>query len=112
MNPISNTTFFGFGLPVLRIAGGILAFLIGYQILHGESSKMHSAPGSWSEIGITLVSVAMLCLITKFCFVLGITAKVYGCKWHLVDRGAHRTSILIMYRYVVRFSVLCVEVFG
>jgi multiple antibiotic resistance protein len=32
---------FGITLPALRIAGGILVFLIGYQMLHGEGSKLH-----------------------------------------------------------------------
>ena len=34
---------FGITLPALRIAGGILVFLIGYQMLHGESSRLHSS---------------------------------------------------------------------
>lgn len=33
---------FGITLPALRIAGGILVFLIGYEMLHGKSSKMHT----------------------------------------------------------------------
>lgn len=33
---------FGITLPALRIVGGILVFFIGYGMLHGESSKMHS----------------------------------------------------------------------
>lgn len=32
---------FGITLPALRITGGILVFLIGYQMLHGKSSDMH-----------------------------------------------------------------------
>ena len=32
---------FGISLPALRIAGGVLVFMIGYHMLHGESSKMH-----------------------------------------------------------------------
>ncbi|HDL78228.1 MAG TPA: NAAT family transporter, partial [Bacteroidetes bacterium] len=33
---------FGITLPAFRIAGGILVFIIGVQMLHGEQSKMHS----------------------------------------------------------------------
>ncbi|MBJ7553624.1 MarC family protein [Marinomonas spartinae] len=33
---------FGITLPALRITGGCLIFLVGYQMLHGESSKLHS----------------------------------------------------------------------
>lgn len=33
---------FGITLPALRLAGGILVFLVGYHMLQGNSSKMHS----------------------------------------------------------------------
>ncbi len=32
---------FGISLPAFRIAGGILVFIIGFHMLHGESSKVH-----------------------------------------------------------------------
>jgi len=32
---------FGISLPAFRVAGGILVALIGYQMLHGEQSKVH-----------------------------------------------------------------------
>ncbi|MCL1095106.1 MarC family protein [Shewanella kaireitica] len=92
---------FGISLPALRIAGGILVFLVGYHMLHGQSSKLHtaaassdsniaisplavpllagpgtiatamnySAAGGWQEISLTVVSFAVLCLITFICFV-------------------------------------------
>jgi multiple antibiotic resistance protein len=94
---------FGISLPALRITGGVLVFLIGYQMLQGESSNLHSkeadshtdiavsplgipilagpgtiatamnysAAGGWSEIVITLVSFAILCVLTFICFILG-----------------------------------------
>jgi len=34
---------FGITLPAFQITGGILVFLIGFQMLHGEQSKVHSA---------------------------------------------------------------------
>jgi multiple antibiotic resistance protein len=34
---------FGITLPALRIAGGILVFLIGYHMLQGANSKLHTA---------------------------------------------------------------------
>jgi len=36
---------FGITLPAFRIAGGILVFQIGIQMLHGEQSKVHHAGG-------------------------------------------------------------------
>jgi len=32
---------FGITLPAMRIAGGFLIFVVGYQMLQGETSKMH-----------------------------------------------------------------------
>lgn len=32
---------FGITLPALRITGGVLVFLVGFQMLHGEASKLH-----------------------------------------------------------------------
>ena len=33
---------FGISLPAFRITGGILVFLVGFQLLHGKSSQVHS----------------------------------------------------------------------
>lgn len=35
--------FFGITLPALRLTGGILVFIIGYHMLHGESSALHDS---------------------------------------------------------------------
>lgn len=40
---------FGITLPALRVAGGVLVFLIGYNMLHGEKSKMHHPDQSDTE---------------------------------------------------------------
>lgn len=92
---------FGITLPALRIAGGIIIFIIGYRMLQGENSKLHtvkedsdtdlavsplavpllagpgtiatamnySASGGWIEIGITIASFLVLCIITFYCFI-------------------------------------------
>ncbi|TWT89010.1 inner membrane protein [Pseudobythopirellula maris] len=36
---------FGLTLPALKIAGGVLVFMIGYHMLHGKSSGMHRQGG-------------------------------------------------------------------
>lgn len=52
---------FGITLPAMRIAGGILIFLIGYQMLHGESSTMHkSSEASGMDIAISPLAVPIL----------------------------------------------------
>jgi multiple antibiotic resistance protein len=41
---------FGITLPAFRITGGILVFVIGYHMLHGESSPVHD-PGAGGGAG-------------------------------------------------------------
>ncbi len=101
---------FGITLPAFRIAGGILVALVGFQMLHGEQSKIHnpsykenmdakeaelsiaisplampilagpgtittamnySATGKLSGIVITIVTFAVLCVITYVFFIFG-----------------------------------------
>ncbi len=52
---------FGITLPALRITGGILVFIIGYHMLHGEASSLHK-PGeeSGSDIAISPLAVPLL----------------------------------------------------
>lgn len=49
---------FGITLPAMRIAGGILIFLIGYQMLHGESSSLHK-PNNAAGMDISVSPLAM-----------------------------------------------------
>ncbi|PKG56989.1 hypothetical protein CXF83_18940 [Shewanella sp. Choline-02u-19] len=52
---------FGITLPALRIAGGILVFLVGYHMLHGKSSKLHTAAAdSESDIAVSPLAVPLL----------------------------------------------------
>lgn len=102
---------FGITLPALQIAGGVLVFMIGYSMVHGDHSRMHrprasdddarpqdkggdiaisplalpilagpgtlatamnySADGGWSDISVTVVAFAALCVITLACFLMG-----------------------------------------
>jgi len=52
--------FFGVGLPALRLTGGVLVFIIGYQMLHGETSKMHSGDESGDDLAISPLAVPLL----------------------------------------------------
>lgn len=52
---------FGITLPAFRITGGILVFIIGYQMLHGESSKMHkSRDNDDADIAVSPLAVPIL----------------------------------------------------
>ncbi len=52
---------FGITLPALQIAGGILVFLIGYHMLQGEKSKLHSAKENTDkDIAVAPLAVPIL----------------------------------------------------
>jgi multiple antibiotic resistance protein len=57
---------FGISLPALRVTGGVLVFLIGYNMLNGERSKMHKPRGQDesedddSDIAISPLAVPIL----------------------------------------------------
>ena len=52
---------FGITLPALRITGGILVFLVGYHMLNGSGSKLHSAASDeQSDIAISPLAVPLL----------------------------------------------------
>ncbi|MCU7833924.1 MAG: MarC family protein [gamma proteobacterium symbiont of Taylorina sp.] len=60
---LGNAIFhlFGITLPALRVTGGILVFLIGYQMLHGENSKMHKPTDiADADIAISPLAVPIL----------------------------------------------------
>jgi multiple antibiotic resistance protein len=52
---------FGITLPALKITGGILIFLVGYHMLQGISSKLHTAPENEdTEVSISPLAVPLL----------------------------------------------------
>lgn len=52
---------FGITLPALRITGGILVFLVGYHMLQGENSKLHTAQDSDdTDIAVSPLAVPLL----------------------------------------------------
>jgi multiple antibiotic resistance protein len=59
---LGNAIFhlFGITLPALRMTGGVLVFLIGYQMLHGESSGMHKSQAGDTDIGVSPLAVPIL----------------------------------------------------
>ncbi|QKQ24021.1 MarC family protein [Candidatus Ruthia endofausta] len=52
---------FGITLPALRIAGGILVFLVGYHMLQGNVSKLHTTQESiHSNVAVSPLAVPLL----------------------------------------------------
>lgn len=52
---------FGITISALRITGGILVFLVGYHMLNGQGSKLHSSEGSENaDIAVSPLAVPLL----------------------------------------------------
>ena len=52
---------FGITLPALRITGGILVFLVGYHMLNGQGSKLHSSDHTGdSDIAVSPLAIPLL----------------------------------------------------
>ena len=58
--------FFGITLPALRVAGGIMVFFIGFDMMHGRTSDVHAPAGNGSSgaqsqnIGVSPLGVPIL----------------------------------------------------
>ena len=60
---LGKTIFHLFGITVdaLRVTGGILVFIVGYHMLNGSGSKLHSAKGDEdSNVAISPLAVPLL----------------------------------------------------
>ena len=52
---------FGITIEALRITGGILVFIVGYHMLNGHGSKLHSAEGDdESDLAVSPLAVPLL----------------------------------------------------
>jgi len=52
---------FGITIDALRITGGILVFIVGYHMLNGHGSKLHSAEGDdESDVAVSPLAVPLL----------------------------------------------------
>lgn len=50
---------FGISLLAMRLTGGILIFIVGYQMLHGESSKLHTHNSGDEEGDLSITPLAV-----------------------------------------------------
>lgn len=85
---------FGITLPAFRIVGGILVFFIGYGMLHGESSKMHSEESdNKTDTAISPLAVPILAGLGTITTAMNFSAS-----------GGLSSFIVI----IIVFAVLCV----
>jgi len=98
-------TLFGITLPAFRITGGVLVALIGYQMLHGEQSRVHQpAPESEESSMDAALSIAVTPLAIP---ILGGPGTIATAMNYASTGGVAEMLITI-----TAFAALCVITFG
>lgn len=93
-------SLFGITLPAFQITGGILVFMIGLQMLHGQQSKVHSPAATASAENIQgALSVAVTPLAMP---ILGGPGTIAAAMNFSSDGGL--TAMLIT---IIAFGLLC-----
>ena len=102
---LGKTVFhlFGITLPALRITGGVLIFLVGYKMLHGENSKLHH-PSEPAAADNTALDVAISPLALPILAGPGTIATAMNFS---AASGIGAVSITVL-----AFAVLCAITYG
>lgn len=97
-------TLFGITLPAFQITGGILVFMIGLQMLHGQQSKVHSPAAGGKEQNLQgALSVAVTPLAMP---ILGGPGTI-AAAMNFSSEG-DITSMLVT---IIAFGLLCLVTF-
>lgn len=90
---------FGITLAALRITGGVLVFIVGYQMLHGSSSKMHQHDAENNEADLAISPLAVPILAGPGTIATAMNYSASG--------GVFNISITI-----AMFALLCIISYG
>jgi len=94
-------SMFGITLPAFQITGGILVFIIGLQMLHGEQSKLHSPAAATT--GAENLQGALSVAITPLAMpILGGPGTIAAAM--NFSSGGDITSMLVT---IIAFGLLC-----
>jgi len=99
---------FGITLPAFRIAGGLLVMLIGFQMLHGEQSKVHQAKQEnsdddlQSQLGVAITPLAIPVLAGPGTIATAMNfASTGGAEQYIVTVTAFFVLCLITYLFFI-----------
>jgi len=97
---------FGITLPAFRITGGVLVFLIGFQMLHGEQSRVHNPSeadqGLDAQLEVAVSPLAVPILAGPGTITTAMSFSSDGSPWTLsITIGAFFVLCLITYVFFV-----------
>ncbi|KLV07211.1 membrane protein [Photobacterium aquae] len=75
---------FGITLPALRLAGGILVFVVGYHMLQGNSSSMHSSEPSDEGQDVSISPLALPILAGPGTIATAMNYSAAGSMLHIL----------------------------
>ena len=97
---------FGITLPAFQITGGILVFMIGMQMLHGEQSKVHS-PASGKQ-GTSSVQGELSVAVTPLAIPLLGGPGTIATAMNFSSGGGFATLMIT----IAAFALLCLITYG
>jgi len=97
---------FGITLPAFRITGGVLVFLIGFQMLHGEQSRVHNPSEADqnldAQLEVAVSPLAVPILAGPGTITTAMSFASDGSAWTLpITIGAFSLLCLITYAFFV-----------
>jgi len=98
-------SMFGITLPAFRITGGLLVALIGYNMLHGEQSKVHHS-GSASRNATTEAELSIA--VTPLAIPLLAGPGTIATAMNFASTGGIDAMVVT----IVAFAVLCLITYG
>jgi len=98
-------SLFGITLPAFRITGGVLVALIGYNMLHGEQSKVHQ-PGSADRNESTEAELSVA--VTPLAIPILAGPGTIATAMNFASTGGIGEMVVT----IVAFAVLCLITYG
>lgn len=96
---------FGITLPAFRITGGILVALIGYQMLHGEQSRVHQPSDADQE---SSARAALSVAITPLAIPILAGPGTIATAMNFASTGGVPEMLVT----ILAFAVLCIITYG
>ncbi len=101
---------FGITLPAFQIGGGLLIFIVGYQLLHGKQSAMHHPPEGENENDNSVEDIA----ISPLAIPILAGPGTISTAMNFIGEGSsilHISVVIIVFAFICLITYFCF-VFG
>jgi len=101
---------FGITLPAFQIGGGLLIFIVGYQLLHGKQSAMHHPPEGENENDNSVEDIA----ISPLAIPILAGPGTISTAMNFIGEGSsilHISVVILVFAFICLITYFCF-VFG